>query len=204
MATVFLLGDTNCPVDHQFVYLDTSFVYELHGKAARPARQNECWQFTQTVVSKGGLMVVSFKTREELRIVVTAREVEKDRTARKRKIAAVPTLLQGAVQTVLAMEGILADPKKGFAFLEDLTNEPQGSEVLSVVDPIMMNCGVEYGDAAHYAIAKGSGLWDPGQPIHVATLDGDWFRIPDPLLYLYVDANTYNTLVSPGSGTANR
>ena len=197
MATVFLLGDTNCPVDHQFVYLDTSFVYELHGKAVKPDRQNECWQFAQTVVSKGGLMVVSSKTREELRIMVPAREIDRDKAARKRKIAATLTLLQGAAQTVLAMEGILAKPKKGFAFLEDLADEPQGREVLSVVDAIMMNHGIEYGDAAHYAVAKGSGLWDPGQPIHVATLDGDWFRIPDPLLYLYVDANTYNTSTVP-------
>jgi len=31
---------------------------------------------------------------------------------------------------------------------EDLADEPQGREVLSVVDPIMMNYGIEYGDAA--------------------------------------------------------
>lgn len=204
MATVFHFGDSSSPIDNQFMYMDTSFAYEIIGKSKHLARQNECIQFAKVVVSRGGLLVLSTKAREELRLMIPAREFEPDKAARKVKIAQSPTLIVDAAARVQAAEKVFSDSKKGYSYIEDLGYEPCGNELLRLADHAMVNYSIEYGDAAHYVIARNCGLWEQGSPVHVAVLDADWLRIDDPLLVLHVDTNTYNQHVTTASPIANR
>lgn len=204
MATVFHFGDLNSPINDQFVYLDTSFAYEIIGKSEYPARQNECIQFTKAVVSRGGLLVLSTKTREELRLMIPAKEFEPNRKKRKARIAQSPTLIIGAAARVQAAETVFSDSGKGYAYIEDLGHEPCGNELLRLTDHAMVSYNIEYGDAAHYVIARNCGLWDQGSSVHVATLDADWLRISDPLLVLHVDTNTYNQHIATTPAATNQ
>jgi predicted nucleic acid-binding protein len=139
------------------VYLDTSFVWEVHNPHADPIRQAECQAFMNRLTQAGVMMVINSWVIQELRhvilVVVYRQEARIRRTGWLELFRQDKSLMPTVIQSIQQIEALLnARPLiMRLPIHLDVTTD-------AVALDLMTAYNLDAADAYHVAIARADGL----------------------------------------------